>query len=264
MQSKNVINFEPTGVNIQFIQAICFLVTLYCIIFSAEWYWYVVSVVAYGINVLIGLSFTMHRLYSHKCFQTFPIIEKILSLHACLSMVGSPLSYSYIHRFHHANSDNNTDPHSPKHGILHSIFGLHQPQKLHAFIIRDFIKDKFQMYIHKYYLLIVIVICSIIGLCNFQLLLFGVLMPGFFASVASRLNNWVTHEAKFGVQNIDTGDNSRNVGWWNVLLLWSGEGWANNHHYCASKYDFGKPQGRIDIIARIIDAMAIVRVVKVK
>lgn len=256
--------FEPTGKNIYFIQSMCFLAILYCIFVPVEWYWYMVSLIVYGINILIGLSFTMHRMYSHKCFHSFPIIEKILSLHACMSMVGSPLSYSYIHRIHHANSDGDNDPHSPKEGILHSVFGLHQPHKLYAFIIKDFIKDKFQLNIHKYYLLIVIVVCGIVSLWSFHLLIFGILVPGFFTSMASRLNNWITHDARFGVQNNNTGDNSRNVWWWNVLLFGSGEGWANNHHYCASNYDFGKLQHRIDIIARLVDVMAAFRIVKVK
>jgi len=179
-------------------------------------------------------------------------------------MVGSPLSYSYIHRFHHANSDNNVDPHSPKDGVMHSIFGLHQPYKLQAFIIRDFLKSKFQMFVHKYYLLIVVAICGLVASFSLHALVFGILVPGFFTALASRLNNWITHEPRFGIQDNDTGDNSRNVWWWNAILVWSGEGWANNHHHRSGDYDFGKPQSRIDITARLIELMATIRMIKVK
>lgn len=257
-------NFEPTGKNIQIIQLVCLLGLVYALLTPVSWHWYFIALVAYALNVLVGLSLTMHRLYSHKCFTTSTFVQKILSVHACLSMVGSPLSYSYIHRYHHANSDTEVDPHSPKHGIIHSIFGLHQPQKVHKFIIRDFLKDEFQLFIHKKYLLVVLSVCLLVGLINFNLLIFGVLIPGFFSAMASRFNNWVTHEQKFGEQNYLTGDGSRNVWWWNVITFGSGEGWANNHHNQASHYDFGAPQHRIDTVARLVEFLAKFNIVKVR
>jgi fatty-acid desaturase len=89
-------------------------------------------------------------------------------------------------------------------------------------------------------------------------------VPGFVTALASRLNNWVTHESRFGTQDNDTGDNSRNVWWWNILLFCSGEGWANNHHYRSGDYDFGRPQRRVDLVARLIEIMAKIGIVKVK
>jgi len=257
-------NFEPSGKNIQLIQFVCFLGLIYAFFTPVAWYWYVLALIAYALNVMVGLSFTMHRLFSHKCFTTSDTLKKLFSIHACLSMVGSPLSYSYIHRFHHANSDTEVDPHSPKHGIFHSIFGLHEPQRVHKFIIRDFLKDEFQLLIHKKYLLIVAGICLMVGLINFNLLVFVILIPGFFSAMASRLNNWITHEQYFGEQTYNNGDNSRNVWWWNLLTFGSGEGWANNHHYQAGHYDFGSPQNRIDTVARLIDILQKIKIVEVR
>jgi len=261
---KYNMNFEPTGRNIQFIQLLCLLGLVYAIFTPVSLYWYILALLVYAFNVLIGVSFTLHRMYSHKCFTISKRLQKILSLHSCLCMLGSPLSYAYIHRFHHSNSDTDIDPHSPKHGIVHSIFGLHEPQRVHTFIIRDFLKDKFQMFIHNYYTLLVLVFCLIISMISINLLVFGVLIPGFFASLASRLNNWVTHDSRFGIKNNNSDDNSRNVWWWNLLTFGSGEGWANNHHYQASHYDFGRLQNRIDIIARLIDLLVKMKIVEVR
>jgi len=257
-------NFEPTGKNIQLIQFVCLCGLLYALIAPVSWHWYLLALVVYCMNVLIGVSFTLHRMYSHKCFTTTKPLQKILSLHACLSMLGSPLSYAYIHRFHHSNSDTEIDPHSPKHGILHSIFGLHEPKRVHTFIIRDFLKDKFQMFIHNYYTLIIFLLCIMVSVFSVNLLVFGLLIPGFFASLASRVNNWVTHDTRFGVQDNDSEDNSRNVWWWNLLTFGSGEGWANNHHHQAGNYDFGYPQNRIDTVARLIDILQRMKIVEVR
>lgn len=257
-------NFEPTGKNIQLIQLVCLLGLVYALFTPVSWYWYLVALVIYSINVLIGVSFTLHRMYSHKCFTVSKTIQKILSLHACLSMLGSPLSYAYIHRFHHSNSDTDIDPHSPKHGIMHSIFGLHEPQKVHTFIIRDFLKDDFQMFIHSYYTLIILLLCVVVSMISINALVFAVLIPGFFASLASRVNNWVTHDTRFGTKDNHSNDNSRNVWWWNLITFGSGEGWANNHHNQASSYDFGAPQQRIDIIAKLVELLAKFNIVKVR
>ena len=257
-------NFEPTGKNIQLIQVVCLLGLVYALFTPVSWYWYALALFVYALNVLIGVSFTLHRMYSHKCFTVSNSLQKILSLHSCLSMLGSPLSYAYIHRIHHSNSDTETDPHSPKHGIVHSIFGLHEPEKVQTFIIRDFLKDQFQMFIHSYYTLLIILLCVIVSMFSVNVLVFCVLIPGFFASLASRLNNWVTHDTRFGIENNNSGDNSRNVWWWNLLTFGSGEGWANNHHNQASIYDFGRAQKRIDIIARLIELLVKIKIVEVR
>lgn len=259
------INFEPTGKALQYTQLLCGVAFVYCLVSPSEWYWWFATAIAYVLNVVIGLSFTMHRLHSHKCFTMWTPLQRLLSLHACLSMVGSPISYSYIHRYHHANSDTEKDPHSPKHGILNCVLGLHEePNQPQTVFVRDFIKDNFQIALHRYYVLVVLAIGLLVASISVDLLLYGIMVPGFLSAVASRFNNWVTHEVAFGTQDNDTGDNSRNVWWWNVILCFSGEGWANNHHYAASKYDFRMKPDQIDIVAWMIEMLDRTSLVHIK
>lgn len=259
------INFEPSGKALQYTQLLCGVALVYCLMSPAAWYWWSVVVIAYALNVVVGLSFTMHRLHSHKCFTMWQPLQRLLSVHACLSMVGSPISYAYIHRYHHANSDTEKDPHSPKHGIFGCVLGLHdEPNQAQTIIVRDFLKDNFQIMLHKYYLLVILGISLLVASVSMDLLLYGIMVPGFLSAAVSRLNNWVTHEVAFGSQDNDTGDNSRNVGWWNAVLCFSGEGWANNHHLTASKYDFRTKPEQIDITAWMIGMLDRVGVVQIK
>jgi stearoyl-CoA desaturase (delta-9 desaturase) len=68
----------------------------------------------YILNIL-GIWMTLHRYYSHKSFNfRYLFLKYIFTLIAILAGRGSPLGWVYLHRQHHAYSDTEKDPHSPK------------------------------------------------------------------------------------------------------------------------------------------------------
>src|SRR5262249_33335950 len=68
--------------------------------------------------VLAGIGVTMgyHRLLTHRSFQTPKAVEYILSVLGSLANQGGPLQWVAAHRIHHAHSDQEGDPHSPRDG----------------------------------------------------------------------------------------------------------------------------------------------------
>lgn len=239
--------FEPSGKKILGLQIVALLFTFYAV-YNISLTWAVVSFICFFFISVFGLSFTLHRIISHRSWKPVRWFYNFLSLFSCFSLTGSPISYAYIHRLHHLYVDNDKDPHSPKHGKIHAMFGTHEPEKFHGNMIRDLLKDRYQVFLHRYYLLIVGTVWTIIALLSPPIFLYCLVVPGMLSGVTSRLHNWVTHEPRFGYRSFDTKDNSRNVPWLNVLFFFSGEGWANNHHAYAWEHNFGKRTNQIDII----------------
>lgn len=106
-----------------------------------------------------GVGVTLHRLLSHRAFTVRPIIEKILSVIACICAQGSPLFWVAIHRgYHHTKADTEADIHSPVNGKLWSYFLWTikiDPHALKYRSIPDLLRSPFQMKLNQYYFQIV-------------------------------------------------------------------------------------------------------------
>ncbi|MCG8448697.1 MAG: fatty acid desaturase, partial [Pirellulales bacterium] len=63
-----------------------------------------------------GVCMGYHRLLTHQSFKTYRPIRWMLALLGGLSGEGSALTWVAQHRKHHAFSDLDGDPHSPKDG----------------------------------------------------------------------------------------------------------------------------------------------------
>ena len=73
---------------------------------------------AAGWHVLLGLGITVgyHRLLTHRSYQCPKWLEYFWATLGFLSMMGPPISWVAVHRYHHANTDKAEDPHSPTQG----------------------------------------------------------------------------------------------------------------------------------------------------
>ena len=91
----------------------------------------------------VGIQAGFHKLFSHKSWEPKnKFIKYLLAVIGCFGLMGGPITWSRIHRYHHAHSDTNLDPHSPSKGFYISYFGwLLQPMEVPVFIIRDYLKD---------------------------------------------------------------------------------------------------------------------------
>jgi stearoyl-CoA desaturase (Delta-9 desaturase) len=86
-----------------------------------------------GMYVLTALGITVgfHRLFVHRSFQTYPIIQFVLGVLGSMAVEGSLFHWVGLHRRHHQHSDRPGDPHSPHlhgegiRGLLHGLWHAH-------------------------------------------------------------------------------------------------------------------------------------------
>jgi stearoyl-CoA desaturase (delta-9 desaturase) len=159
-----------------------------------------------------------------------------------ISGEGSAVAWVANHRKHHAFSDQEGDPHSPRDGGLWShilwMFPGHAPGELEAHAKRwapDLVKDKGVLFLHHTFLLWHFLIGGALLASGWLLydrftgiswLLWGLAMRMVIVFHVTWFVNSATH--MWGYRNYETTDDSRNL-WW-VGLLAFGEGWHNNHH----------------------------------
>ena len=183
----------------------------------------------YILNIL-GNWMTLHRYFSHKSFEfKNDILKWFFTLLSVLSGRGSPLGWSYLHRKHHAYSDTEKDPHSPKF-LGYKIFGFghykkQEEEPMQIFLVKD-LMTKEQLFIHKWYMAIVLSFVVALAIINLELLYFIWVLPAFLVHISQNNFNYFGHTS--GYRNFVTKDDSRNNIWLFPFIL--GEAWHNNHH----------------------------------
>lgn len=161
----------------------------------------------------------------------------------------NPRAYAIMHRMHHAFSDTERDPHSPKY--FKSVFGLMWKTKdIYLNLINNKIKpgenfsrnipnwEKFENFgngwLHRIIWGVSYVVFYIGFATHWWMFL---LLPIHFlmGPIHGAIVNWVGH--KYGYKNFkDTNDNSQNALFLDFLTL--GELFQNNHHKYPSRANF--------------------------
>lgn len=217
-------------------------------LFFFSWPAFIACVVLAFATGSFGVCMGYHRLLTHQSFKTYKPIRWLLAFLGGLSGEGSALTWVAQHRKHHAYSDHEGDPHSPKDGGWWSHLLWFMPdfgKKWHKDLLSryapDMVKDKVMVVLHYLFL------PSHFAL-GFALFLFGYFGPQswglgsswagasmLFWGVGVRMVyvlhiTWFVNSAThlWGYRNYETSDDSRNL-WWVGILAW-GEGWHNNHH----------------------------------
>lgn len=201
--------------------------------------------------VLSGLGVTLgyHRLMTHRAFETYSWLKRLLLIFGSFAMQGPAASWASLHIQHHSYSDQPGDPHSPRvKGFWRAhcgwLFYDYRPD------FRRFgkwlLKDPDVKHVSKYY-----IYYSNVGLLIPALLAGwqGFLWAGCVRLFASSHVTWGINSLchTVGKRSYETNENSRNS--FLMAILSFGEGWHNNHHrflqsaYLGLKWyeiDFGK------------------------
>lgn len=213
----------------------------------------IIALVSFYILNILGNWMTLHRYFSHKSFEfKNDILKWFFTLLSVLSGRGSPLGWSYLHRKHHVYSDTEKDPHSPKY-LGYKIFGFghykkQEEEPMQIFLVKD-LMTKEQLFIHKWYIAIVLSFVFALAIINLELLYFIWILPAFLVHISQTNFNYFGHTT--GYRNFVTKDDSRNNIWLFPFIL--GEAWHNNHHYDAKNYSMKKKPYEYDPMATIID-----------
>ena len=183
---------------------------------------------------MLGVGMGYHRLITHRAYKVPKPVEYFLVTCATLSLEGGPIQWVTTHRIHHAHTDRTGDPHTPRDGgwwahvgwILRGAAQDHDQATL-ARYAPDMIKDRYYVWLTKYYYVPLIVVgLGLLAFGGFGVMLWGVFLRVTLGLHATWLVNSATH--MWGRKRFETGEDSRNS-WW-VALLTFGEGWHNNHH----------------------------------
>ena len=190
----------------------------------------------------LGICLGFHRLLTHTGLEVPNWLRNTFTTIGTLAGEGGPISWTANHRKHHAYSDQPGDPHSPHDGPWWShAFWLAfttdngDPQGYAKKWVPDLIKDKYTVFLEKYFLPIHIAFGGLVTGIGYliggsSLAISWLVWVICVRMVAVMHTTWFVNSAShiWGYKNYDTRDDSRNL-WW-VALIAYGEGWHNNHH----------------------------------
>jgi stearoyl-CoA desaturase (delta-9 desaturase) len=226
----------------------------------------------------LGINIGYHRLLTHRSFACPRWLEHALSVLGACGWQGSPMNWVAIHRMHHQNSDEPSDPHSPRSSFFWSHMGwflIDDPAiyNLDAYdrYARDLFRDRFYKWlerprvwraVHVAQWAVFLVAGATMGALSTgtlrgaaQLGLSWLVWGVWLRTVAVWHITWsvnsVTH--LWGYQTFDTNDDSRNN--WFVGLVSNGEGWHNNHHAEPRCAAHGRQWWEIDVSYLTIRAL---------
>lgn len=193
-----------------------------------------------------GMSITAgyHRLYSHNCYKTRPIIEVILLFFGSLATQGSALRWAHDHRLHHAHVDTEKDPYSIKKGLLHAhvLWMFFKSKEIDAKVISDLSRNKMLLFQHKYYVLCMLASNTLTFLAVGWL--FGDFLSAFLFAWWVRLfflhhTTWCINSLAhhWGTQMYSREHSA--VDNYLISLLTYGEGYHNYHHTFSYDYRNG-------------------------
>jgi sn-1 stearoyl-lipid 9-desaturase len=216
----------------------------------------------FGSYLYLGLGITLgyHRLLTHKALSVPRWLMYVICFGGYMCLMGSPVVWVAVHRLHHQKSDLPGDPHSPRDGFKHALYGwmmdmqsVQSDEELRA-QCKDLMKDPVFRWLGSSHAPQQAMMClgACIAVRLLILVFFGMgallanLLATFMVFWSTQLVNAVCHLPGWGYQSHeDSKDDSLNV-WW-VAILSLGEGWHNNHHAMPTSARHGMAWWEFDV-----------------
>src|SRR5690606_33167109 len=116
--AHDAVHAAPVGTRIMYLLAVILpfagLLTAIGLLWPLGFGWVHLGLLV-GMYVLTGLGVTIgyHRLFTHKSFETGPVMTFIIGALGSMSAEGPIITWVATHRKHHQHSDDEEDPHSP-------------------------------------------------------------------------------------------------------------------------------------------------------
>lgn len=222
-------------------------------------------------------TFFHHRYAAHAMFTMSKGWEKVFFILSWIfqgSSYLSPYAYGILHRMHHAHTDTDLDPHSPKYdGNLFKMMWKTKNIYSDIFYGKVEVEDRFKKGVPKW--------TKFDSFGDFWpiRIAWGVLYSLFYIQFATAwwmflflpihyfmgpfhgaIINWFAH--KYGYVNFKMSDTSKNLLPLDFLML--GESYHNNHHKHASRANFGWKWWELDPVYPIIKIFNSLRIIRLK
>jgi stearoyl-CoA desaturase (delta-9 desaturase) len=227
----------------------------------------------YLANISVGVG--LHRRWSHASYKTTKWIEFLLMLLSSGTLQGPVLAWASDHKFHHAYSDTDRDPHTPlkyPNNKIKGFFWSHIGWMLVGDITAKNIdpstmatlgKSKMLKWQLKNYALIATLMNTVAPLLfgwaifaeiTIQSSLAGLFFVGIGRALQQQMTFCVNSVCHILGSKKYANDSSRDVWWLFFLLL--GENWHNFHHAFGNDYRNGHKWYHLDLHKWIIALLA--------
>ncbi len=235
MHNEAIIGQTKSGINWNTLTfMVIFHLGAVAALFMFNWKALGVTILLWWLAGGLGIGAGFHRLLTHRGYKTPKAVEYFLTFCGTLALEGGAINWVVTHRIHHAFTEREGDPHSPRDGGWWSHMGWiltgtgQQYEK--AVLARyapDLMKDRFHVWLNRlYWLPLVLLGLALLSFGGWSYLMWGVFLRVTVGLHGTWLVNSATH--MWGKRRFETSDDSTNL-WW-VALITFGEGWHNNHH----------------------------------
>ena len=185
---------------------------------------------------IVCVTLYLHRNQAHKSMQFHPALAHLMRFWLWMTTGMTTKQWVAVHRKHHHYTDVEGDPHSPHvYGIWRLIFGgvkyynaagsdARMIMRYGAGTPKDWIERKLYTPHHRLGILLMLLLDLVLfGAWGFVVWAVQMLwIPFWAAGFINGMGHW------WGYRNGETGDQSRNVAPWGILI--GGEELHNNHH----------------------------------
>lgn len=236
---QNVIEFEPSRAGKLNWNTIVFVslfhIAAVAALFTFSWQNALAAFLVWWVAASWGVGIAYHRLLTHRGFTTSKWMMRFLATCGTLGLQSGPITWVTTHRLHHAFTDTDKDPHSPRgNGFWWSHMGWifvgtaqNQPQAVKQRYSPDLMKDPYLRFLDKYYYVTTLILAAgLFAIGGWTMVIWAIVMRITVSWHFTWMVNSVTHI--WGSRRFETRDDSRNNAL--VAAVTFGEGWHNNHH----------------------------------
>jgi stearoyl-CoA desaturase (delta-9 desaturase) len=235
-----------------------------------------------GMYLLTALGITVgyHRFFTHRSFETNPVVECVLAVLGSMAVQGPLLMWVAVHRKHHQHSDGHEDPHSPhRHGtgflgLVRGFWFAHVGWMFHdgpanlAHYVKDLYRSKLLRAVSALFPVWVVAGLLLPAFLGWLLLggwagaLLGLVWGGLVRVFLLHHVTWSVNSVchLWGRRPYPGRDQSRNNFVVGVLSL--GEGWHNNHHAFPTSARHGLRWWQLDVSYWVIRLLALLRLAR--
>lgn len=239
-------------------------------LFYFSWANLVAALVMWWIAGSLGIGVGYHRLLTHRSFKTPKALEYFFAFCGTLAVQSGAVKWVTTHRIHHAYTETEHDPHSPRNGSYWAHIGwiMQGTSQEHdeAVIQRyapDLGRDRVHRWLSDYYIVPTVIVAAILfAIGGWTMVLWGVFLRVVWGWHTTWLVNSATH--MWGSRRFETHDDSTNNAL--VALVSFGEGWHNNHHAQPSSAKHGLAWYEVDvnwITIRLLETVGLAKQIRV-
>jgi stearoyl-CoA desaturase (Delta-9 desaturase) len=216
--------------------------------------------VATGMGITVGF----HRMLTHRSFETGPALKAALLAFGSMANHGRCIDWAAHHLKHHAHSDRDGDPHTPREGFFHAYMGwiiTGSPAERDRYCKRLLNDPLVRVFDRTWAVWVLLGLAIPYLVAGWRGLLWGGLVRIAVVNQAAFAVNSIGHMV--GPRPFETKDESRNV--WLLVPLTFGDSWHNNHHAFPSMASHGMGRWQFDpagLLIRLLVRLGLVWNVK--